>query len=187
MIGENQADSTKISYNTDELDKEIMNLRQKHELDKDPEPGAVPQHPNKKHKKWHKSKWKRERTDHSDVNTNSNSKRLKMMQPTKKPDAKNENLPPSTPIVDRSESKAIGPKNIFPIFKMQKANVNFSCSDIKVFKANSTRANSHPNVAATAKKMKKNVNFKKGNSILNYLQVKPVLGRAEAGQQHPPT
>ena len=49
------------------------------------------------------------------------------------------------------------------------------------------RANSHPNVAATAKKMKKNVNFKKGNSILNYLQVKPVWGRAEAGQQHPPT
>ena len=43
------------------------------------------------------------------------------------------------------------------------------------------------NVAATAKKMKKNVNFKKGNSVLNYLQVKPVLGRAEAGQQHPPT
>ena len=29
MIGENQADSTKISYNTDELDKEIMNLWQK--------------------------------------------------------------------------------------------------------------------------------------------------------------
>ena len=107
-----------------------------------------------------------------------------------KPDAKKEYLPPSTPIVDRSESKAIGPKNIFPIFKMQKANVNFSSRDIKVFKANSTRANAnaHLNVAATAKKIKKkNVNIKKGNSILNYLQVKPVWGRAEAGQQHPPT
>ena len=94
------------------------------------------------------------------------------------------------PIVDRSDSKAIGPKNTFPILKIQKANVNFSSRDIKVFKANSTRANAnaHPNVAATAKKIKKkNVNIKKGNSILNYLQVKPVLGRAEAGQQHPPT
>ena len=187
MIGENQTDSKKISYSTEELDEEIMKLRQKHDLDKDPEPGAVPHHPNKKHKKWHKSKWKRERTDHSDVNTNSSSKRLKMMQPTKKPDAKNENLPPSTPIVDRIESNAIGPKNIFPIFKIKKANVNFSSSDIKVFKANSTEATSHQNVAATAKKKKKNVNVKKGNSILNYLQVKPVWGRAEAGQQHPPT
>ena len=56
-----------------------------------------------------------------------------------------------------------------------------------MFKANSTEANSHQNVAATAKKKKKNVNVKKGNSILNYLQVKPVWGRAEAGQQHPPT
>ena len=109
------------------------------------------------------------------------------MQPTKKPDAKNENLPPSTPIVDRIESNAIGAKNIFPIFKIKKANVNFSSSDIKVFKANSTEATSHQNVAATAKKKKKNVNVKKGNSILNYLQVKHVWGRAEAGQQHPPT
>ena len=56
-----------------------------------------------------------------------------------------------------------------------------------MFKANSTEATSHQNVAATAKKKKKNVNVKKGNSILNYLQVKPVWGRAEAGQQHPPT
>ena len=120
------------------------------------------------------------------MNTNSTSKRLRMMQP-KEPDAKKEYPNPSTPKVERIESNAIGPKNIFPIFKIKKANVNFSSSDIKVFKANSTEATSHQNVAATAKKKKKNVNIKKGNSILNYLQVKPVWGRAEAGQQHPPT